>query len=259
MKILDCETRESTFKSLETILNRSKEEITQVLFDSPTINDFSGLKLLKRFKMKDDFNLCDRVMYFHGTRTTLDAIEDIKVNGLHPLPLAVEKIWAMLELVFQDRIIDKVDWINFKDKCIKTKSTSYYNLLNNSSDANFGPWAKMIFETVVNNKAGVNSHDYLDMPEVIENIFEQSKKEFTEIDFKTEFKKVCNSYVIKFWIDEDNGEISKGRVERALIYLQKAVKNLPFGKLCDDYSAINKIITSSQIVDIFPAENNSSE
>ena len=97
MKTLDCESIESTYKSLKTILGVEKSDLCQ-LFDSVDVykeirESFCGFLLSyiqKKTHCKTDF---DKACFFHATRTWPDNTYE---DGLLPTKQAEDKICNFL-------------------------------------------------------------------------------------------------------------------------------------------------------------------
>ena len=101
MKILDCESIESTYKSLEMILGTTKSDICQ-LFDSVEVykemrESFCGFLLSYIQEETDCKTNFDKACFFHATRTWPDNTYE---DGLLPTKQAEGKICNFLsELV----------------------------------------------------------------------------------------------------------------------------------------------------------------
>lgn len=114
MKILDCESIESTYKSLETILGVKKSGICQ-LFDSIKVyeemresnSDFLLSRIQEKTNCKTHF---DKTCWFHATRTWQDNEYD---EGLLPSYQAAPKIADFLCKLAIQVHKDKINKENF--------------------------------------------------------------------------------------------------------------------------------------------------
>lgn len=158
MKILDCESAESTYSSLETITGVSIANIKDFLKSldpniseknsSPYIND----GLLNEFKLRFDISFnYDCVCWFHLTRT----YKGNKFNeGLLSANEAADQIWDFLFTLIKDKV-SEMDWKNFRkdfENCefnnVEANHRGYmYNLI--VKELSGGPYAFLVKEQSV--------------------------------------------------------------------------------------------------------------
>lgn len=254
MKILDCQTVTSTYESLELIMNVSQSDIDGFFDDTGDLElyykkhprcDDSGDELLfklfqKRFKSSTDF---DGVYWFHLTRTYSGASFN---EGIMPLGLIIDDIWGFLHSLIE-KDISKQEWQNFKTNLIvkhKGHGAFLYNF-KTSDDLHWGPYAMLVHEVAYCSDE-VGNHDYLKIPEIIDDIC----KSFQEVygrNLEELFLNNTSSFVVKF-IDF---ETKKSHLEAALYYLYKKHFNEElsiYSNTCFDGGG--KIISPDRIVDV---------
>jgi hypothetical protein len=172
MIVLDCESLDSAYESIQSIFGLSRQTIDEV-FAAP---DFERLQLehglqdephllFERFKAESSsqFRL-DAVYWFHLSRVqSPNAFE----SGILPLRDQVDNIWDSLRLMVADRISDS-EWAEFRKEMGDSDSAFLYHLKRNDPD-HWGPYGVLVRD-VAFCPTEIGNHDYLDMPEIVEDI-----------------------------------------------------------------------------------------
>jgi hypothetical protein len=217
MRILDCETVETTYNSLEAILGLSRENLTS-LFDSVEPHAFADqhpegyraqwrglLSLLQaETDCQTDF---DATCWFHCTRTWEHAFDE----GLLPHSLVQEKIWDFLFQLVKDRLTSE-QWAVVRKK-VPVISRLYAGRLQQGS-ADDGPHGLLVRESaiaVVESGWGVN---YFDMPELVDNIC-RGFRQLHDIDLEREFRTYTRPAIVKF---RDDGHLPEA-LQVAIFYV----------------------------------------
>lgn len=216
MKTLDCESIESTYKSLETILGVKESELCQ-LFDEaevygerrqwPHLSELDFLLSYIQSKVAHCETDFDKTCFFHATRTwPNNKFED----GLLPLNQAAEKICDFLfELVKEQVTVQQ--WAKFRNSVISPNSNSYDNYAEKHRKPKIhgGPVAFLIKEIAL--LANSDGTDYLASSEFIEDI---SKYWVFESDLVELFRENTVPFIIKF-----DGHVSQiGALKTAIMY-----------------------------------------
>jgi hypothetical protein len=201
-KILDCESIESTYKSLEIILGVKRDKLQQT-FDSLDIyNAFYKEKKYNFFTSPDDLLLSyvkertscktefDAICGFHCTRTLPG---NTFANGLLPLHQSIDKIWTYL-FTLVERQLTTQEWANLRDSISSSDNrfAYQYNLKFQDINAHGGPWAWLIKGRWIYNTA------YLTTPEIIEDICGYCNHIFNEINLRKLYIDNTVPCIIKF-------------------------------------------------------------
>jgi hypothetical protein len=201
-KILDCESIESTYKSLEAILGVKRDKLQQV-FDSLDIyNAFYEEKKYNYFSSPDDLLLSyvkertccktefDEICGFHCTRTLHG---NTFSEGLLPLSQSIGKIWDYLFMLVGNQLTIQ-QWTNLRDSISSSNNrfAYQYNLKFQDINAHGGPWAWLIKE------AGLHNGAYLTIPEIIEDICGYCSDIFSNVNLKKLFIDNTVPCIIKF-------------------------------------------------------------
>lgn len=213
--ILDCESENSTYRSLSNLFKCSKKELISLLADidvdsSPDIlpDEYIFQKAIERFGDTADPEF---VCWFHLTRTTPD---NTFKQGILPLGNALNGIWEVLNNIFKDSVHQK-NLTALKETGVK----NYHYNLKTPTPFHWGPYAMLIREAAFKSKE-MGNHDYLWLPEIIEDICNAYCDEFgTYIhDDVVESLKPC---IVKFKSPYSRDD---GCVSTALYYLHACIK-----------------------------------
>lgn len=177
VKVLDCESIESTYKSLEDILGVKEFDLCQ-LFDSIAIYEqmhestcnFLFSYIRDKTHCKPHF---DKACWFHATRTWPENTYD---DGLLPLNQAIDKIWDFLFELAKEQITAQEwrDFRNFMDSGSGNNYAYLYRMKLNNAKIHGGPVAFLVKQIAfVRNSSYVN---YFDCPEIVEDICNNCSK-----------------------------------------------------------------------------------
>ncbi len=201
-KILDCESIESTYKSLEAILGVKRDKLQQV-FDSLDIyKAFWEEKKCYSFTSPDDLLLShvkartccktefDAICGFHCTRTLPS---NTFTDGLLPLHQSIDKIWNYLFTLVEKQLTTQ-QWANLRDSISSSDNrfAYQYNLKFRDINAHDGPWAWLIKEEGIRNGA------YLTISEIVEDICLYCSDIFNKIDLRKLYIDSTVPCIIKF-------------------------------------------------------------
>lgn len=167
MSCLDCESLESAVASLADHYRASVADIIDFL----TTNSEDGL--FESFEAR--FGLAnsewDSVCWFHLTRVLADT--DFS-EGILPLHLALDKIWAAMAVIVSP--IQKTNLENLKAMGVPD---DLYKLKIENMSCFAGPNAMLVKESAFRS-GEMGNHDYLAMPEIVEDICHGYDKQFGE-------------------------------------------------------------------------------
>ncbi len=248
--LLDCESYESTLNSISLIFDIDQQKLVKKIKnididsfyeENPDYYEDGKTALLKLFSLKptiDKFSIA----WFHFTRV-LKPFK--KEKGLLPLHLALDTIWEELFEIAKD-FIDKKSWNIFRqnireiDGCF---SELYYSKTFDRFDS--GPYA-MLNPNIAPIASSIGYHDYLRVPEIIEDICECFKIKYG-IDIKKIYIKESKPCIIKFMVNKPREDCLKC----ALYYIYTVIHNKKFSALINTcFDSEGTIIPTSDIMSV---------
>ena len=248
MTALDCESRESTLDSLSVIYGVSASDIKKFLREAD---------LEKHYATTNPQNPCDkeltslfeqtfdsapgpihRVFWFHLTRAKLGAGF---VNGILPLSEALDDIWETIFAVFKGTN-HEIELRNLQQNGVP----GHLYDLKVGNPLHGGPYAMLVRESAFRlNEMG--SHDYLRLPEIIDDIC-NGYKETCGHDIHDELSKALVPYIVKFWSNEENGKL---HIEPALYYLYCIMQGQELTDIANTcFDGKNSAVPPEQIVKV---------
>ncbi len=248
MIILDCESYESTLASLAIIYNTTAEEIEDFInsFDLDghyEINDpdcKGDQELRNVYERETNLNPLelDKVCWFHLTR----ALPDEKFNeGILPLSKSLNKVWSVFDVIFKNT--EHYEHIKELEK--NGVGNSLYKLKTKNS-MYAGPYAMLVKEIAFNSDE-VGHHDYLRIPEIMEDICNGYKVKYGDVIIDYLYCALTPK-IVKFISSK---KVNVSCVESALHYAYQSCKSKKMSlnsNTCFDGS--NKIIPHSDILNI---------
>lgn len=230
LKILDCQSIESTYQSLEDILG-IKESHLHKLFDSVDIYDssWSYIEPVRRLfsyvrretHCKVDF---DASCFFHCTRTRSSNTFD---EGLLPLDQMIDKIWDFLFDLTEGQVISQ-QWADFRHSMQSNNShwADLYRMKLADASLHGGPHAFLIRETTIKGIKDKHYVNYFRIPEIVEDICYCCPY---NINLRHKFIANTVPCIVKF-IDYTD---SKTALRTAMIYAYHKYRNLELSLACN--------------------------
>ncbi|HGS5167788.1 hypothetical protein [Vibrio alginolyticus] len=244
--MLDCSSEESAFKSVSTAFSCTEEALKSVLL---------SIDLNEIYESDDDICIpCEEYLYnyvtkrlgeprpfssvvwFHGTRTSK---QNSFENGVFPLNDSLNRVWDILLLSAPNRECRE----NLEFMRTNGVDDYLYGLRVNGS-IHWGPYGILVRD-VAFNTSKLSQHDYLGMPELVEDILNAYKKQFG-ICLYSHYEKVLVPKLVKF---QCTSRLDDGCIEAALGYLYARVRGEQVNGMsvtCIDMSGV--AITPSQIM-----------
>lgn len=238
MSILDCESYESTLHSLATILSVGSSAIEQFLKTVDLEREFATHQIdcsadtylyrLLEHRLTLRFTGITEVCWFHLSRV----LPGTDFNeGVLPLGIALPRIWDMLG----DLLPSPTQKANLESLQRNGVGDFQYNL-KASDRFHHGPYAMLVRE-VAFHAADVGNHDYLGIPEIIEDICNGYRARFGEdiTDVVTDSLHEC---IVKFRSAKYTDE---HLLAPALLYCWGVVNQeafSPFANTCFDGEAV---------------------
>lgn len=253
MIVLDCESFESVLRSICELYGTNAARVIDFLqkthlYEEHEKSNFSGdaddyLRSLfdKAFGLPAHL---EKVCWFHLTRVPKEAKF---CEGILPLHLVLDKIWSTVIAIPKDpqikRNLEKLkqDGVGDFQYALKTNDTLHS-----------GPYAMLIRESAFHAKS-IGNHDYLDCPEIIEDICNGYKARFGKTIYD-EITGALEKCIVKF---ESTKNISDYLIAAALLYCwyktqDEAINNF----FTHGYDAEGKIIPREAILKVdFIGEN----
>ena len=257
---LDCESKEYVFHSLcegftcgpdslkNILLELDLEKIYQENGDNIYIpsEEYLYNYIVKRLGNHKPLKV---VNWFHLTRTTKQTEFN---DGIIPLGDSLEKIWSALIDIAPDVVI--------KDNLKLLRQSGVPNHLygiKHNNPFHWGPYAVLIKETAFRSSI---QHDYLGMPEIIEDICNGYEEKYGESIINI-YESSLVPKIVKF---KSNKRVDAGCIEAALYYAYEAVRGNPPSSnciTCFDSEGVKiepESIVSVITVEILPQQKQSS-
>jgi len=248
MKVLDCESIELTYQSLEDILGINKSRLN-ILFDSIDIYDgsCSGIEPIKRLysyvlneiQCQADF---DATYFFHCTRTKRgNEFEE----GLLPLNEVIDKMWDFLFDLTEGQVTPQ-QWADFRHSIESSNShwANLYTMKLANAKLHGGPHASLIKETTIKETNSSKLWNYFEIPEIIDDICKCCP---FKINLRHKFTTNTAPYIVKF-IDYTN---NKDALLHALLYAYHKHRHLELSDNCNTcFSGKGQPVPKNRIITI---------
>lgn len=249
MKMLDCETVESTYKSIEKIY----------AIDRSHINNFLRIDLDDYYKANSELYISpnklilslfdqqigakgeyERTYWFHLTRQP----ESTKYEeGILPLGKCIDSIWNYLyNLVMNE--VSKSKWDNFRRDVETNNSGDWADMYHHKLKHPYlhGHYGVLVRE-IAFKPSEVHYNDYLKDPEIIRDICNCFKEKYN-FNLMQKFKESTQSCIVKFF--ENSGE--RVHIGCALYYLYCKFQSRELSEFCfSDFDGKGNPVPTKQI------------
>jgi hypothetical protein len=209
--VLDCESFESALRSISELYGASPQEVQKFL-SNLDLTDYSQLRPMFEAHFGPHKSL-DAVCWFHLTRVPANTKFS---EGILPLHEALAKIWNTLISI----PTDKGKRANLEQlKMVGVPNDLY--LMKTQNRIHSGPYAMLVREVAFHANA-VGNHDYLEFPEIVEDICEGYKEKFGD-NIHEEIANTLRRCIVKVELpaDDDVDDI----IESALLYCWCKINN----------------------------------
>ena len=250
---IDCESKDKVFQSLCNGFACDSDKLRNILlaldiektYEKNWKNiDIPADEYLYEYAIKQlgNHKPLKRVNWFHLTRTTRQ--NEFK-DGIIPLGNSLDLIWPMLIDIPTNTVIKN----NLKALKNKGVPNFHYNLKHNDQ-FHWGPYAVLVKDTALNAN-DLAQHDYLGMPEIIEDICNGYEEKFGESIYEI-YKSFLVPKIVKF---QSSKRIDTGCVEAALCYAYEAVRsNQPSSNCVTCFDGEGSIIEPESIISVTTVE-----
>lgn len=234
MGMFDCESIESTYTSLNAILGIERGSLDAIFRDLDIesiykINSFceippdAMLFSLIMERCNSSMSSIEGICWFHLTRVAGNTFD----KGLLPLNMQIDRIWDFLyELT--NSTISFAEWSSFKNNLGNNQSAKLYHLKINNS-MYWGPYAMLIRDAAFRPHE-LGNHDYLRIPEIIEDICYCFAERF-HIDLLESYITNTRPCIVKFF--QNNIELTNDCIKAAFYYLYNIYHAKEFPDLCN--------------------------
>jgi hypothetical protein len=225
--ILDCENKVSALKSMSLAFN-CPEEVLQKFLENPEIVKYyidHDDEILLSFKeylyevVVKHFGMPGEMLgayWFHTTRTLKTTTF---ASGIKPLGSILNDVWDMLLSAVEDPVIHaRLVWMRANG----VGDSHFITKTNNSM--HWGPFGILVRDVAFHANS-LLQHDYLGMPEIIEDICNGYKSKYRESIIEI-FNSALTPTIVKFFSASQTGQIY---IETSLCYLSSV---LECGKPC---------------------------
>ncbi|MGA9998104.1 MAG: hypothetical protein WBP93_22005 [Pyrinomonadaceae bacterium] len=202
MKVLDCETTDSTYASLEQILGVGRSQLESV-FENVDVESFYRdnryypqppeslvfSEVSKVITLPGDY---DRTCWFHLTRT---APSNNFQQGILPLGQRLDAIWNFLYSLAK-KSVSPEEWDEFRREMGSHHHAGLYEM-KASDSMHWGPYALLSRDHAFKPEE-IGNHDYLGAPEIVEDICICFSERY-EFDLLGAFMKKTRPCIVKFF------------------------------------------------------------
>ncbi len=261
---LDCDSIESSIESVVKILGINKELFIEIIthtdFEEMYESDYDIYCKTKESYNKDyiefgeyiyDYltqnystkvNPIDKICWFHLART-LDA--NGYNLGIYPLGKILDKLFDDLYSFVEEKISFE-EWIKIKHGGVKGSGGWRY-LMKTGDNIHHGCFAMLIKE-IAFHSSEVGNHDYLNVPEIIEDLDAELRKKY-HINLVLQFIAASKPIIVKFVSQPDGKDMLY--IDPVLHYIYVKLNNKPLSMRCNTcFDARGRIIPKEDIISI---------
>lgn len=204
MAHLDCENPVTALESLAKIYDADPNAIRQFFCNldidehyernRPELSGDEEMRRLLEVHFGEPKNAISRTYWFHLTRTKSG--EEFS-SGILPLNAVLPNIWEMLI-----RIMSLTPHAE-RLKVMREKGVQNFQFNFKTPDSlHWGPYAMLVKE-IGSHAANVGNHDYLKLPEIIEDICLGYEERFGE-NIQSTIENSLTPTIVKFWTEESD-------------------------------------------------------
>ncbi|BBT17353.1 hypothetical protein WP8S17C03_34020 [Metapseudomonas otitidis] len=230
MAVLDCETYGSTIESISQVYGVGVDSIEGFLKVIDLEAEYERSKIYHscdtylKILFEQEFGAprvqLDTVAWFHLTRTV--SASDFS-QGILPLGQVLGRIWDMLDSLLDD----PVQKANLAAMRVGGVDDFQYNL-KSQDKFHHGPYAMLVREAAFNS-GRIGNHDYLEVPEIIEDICSGYKKQFGHCIYRVIVSKL-KKCIVKF---ESGKLVDDSLLAPALLYCWCKVRGEEFSSFAN--------------------------
>lgn len=246
--VLDCESVESTFKSISKIYSIKPNDIEDFLISldieeyfrehDPSASDDNVLTALFEKEFNKTFRVLDYVFWFHLTRTFRN---NYFRDGILPLHQTLEEnIWPAFFKIFRGT----KHLTRLKHMKKQGVDNDLYNMKTKREDLS-GPYALLIYNKKF--KGTDVKTEFLEIPEIIEDICKGYQNSYNE-SIQDTVKNSLVSCIVKF---KSRRRLDRRCISAALFYLYKICHNEKLSTSCNTcFDGEGKLIPYEDIIKI---------
>lgn len=251
--VLDCQNYESALRSIAEYFNTDIEKIKKILIENNFEElferyrdkyDYFGDFLYEYFRKNFSAGNLEYIMWFHLSRSLCPTDY---YEGIHPLNVILPKIQKDLYTLMTDEISEN-EW---QDICRGAGSgfREWRYKMKISDKCHYGPYAMLVREIAFNSST-VGNHDYLNIPEIIEDMCMDVKKIYG-IDLIERFVRQASPVIVKFKEQLNDDTRDSQYIGTALTYLHDKLHGEKLCLMCNTcYSGHGNGIRKNNIVSV---------
>ena len=248
MNVIDCESRLSALKSIANLYAVSPSELDDFLgtfdldahYTSANSGRYSDQELRVVFEstFSRESNPIDRVYWFHLTRAR--QVVDFE-NGIYPLTSSLERVWQTILDVFLGTD-HEVRLRQMRENGVPNRQYE----LKVGVPLHSGPYAMLVRDVAIC-PSKIGNHDYLALPEIMDNICTGYQDAYGE-SIHDVLKNALVPIVVKFWSAK---KIGLNCIESALYYLYLTAHDRQLNVNANTcFDGGNQAIPPSQIINV---------
>jgi hypothetical protein len=215
LPVLDCESYQSSLKSISDVYAASATDVTKFLLGIDLDREYhweyetksSDWYLVELFQSRfgAPIQAWDTVCWFHLTRVPPSTNFE---EGILPLHLALDKLWdAIVAIPRSTQTRANLEYLR------NTGVPDHLYMTKAQYRVQPGPYAMLVRETAFHSKA-MGNHDYLKLPEIIEDICNGYERQYHE-SIHEEITEGLRKCIVKFEVpDKESSKL----VAPALFY-----------------------------------------
>lgn len=249
--IINSDTFESSLESISSYYYVSRDDIYNELLDfdmnkhhsnkrhlnygDKVLHEVFNEKYIKR-------NTITEIHWFHLTRVSING--DFE-GSIKPLGKQIEHIWSYLyELVKE--LITESDWNKFKNGISNSGNEGILYKLKMSNPFHWGPYAMLVKGVAFKSKE-MGNHDYLNAPEIIEDICLGFSSVFNNINLLEKYAQSTVPSIVHF----RSREVDHKVIGPILLYLYNTIRNKKLSIHCNTcFDGQGKEIPESDIIKV---------
>lgn len=221
--LLDCQSPDTAEGSLAEIFETPVGDITSALMIL-NVDDEDAFAVSYPFlRVVEDAGLSPRrsadTAWFHLSRVVGPEAFD---GGVMPLKQSLDGIWRVLERCAQE-FVSVNHWTEFR-RCVETGYPCHHGGLYRTKvddSAHWGPCAMLVRDAAFS-AAAMAHHDYLKVPEIVEDICICFKDAFGK-DLQKHYEQVTVPVIVKFW----SADADENAIDAALGYVWSHLRSQP--------------------------------
>lgn len=257
--ILDCQNEKTALTSVADYFGKSPVIISDLIktvdFNSlheRVVDDYDYFTdfLFEYFRKKFGVGMIDEIMWYHLSRSLNP---ESYCKGILPLNEVLPQLQSDLYCLVKDRISND-EWIEICNGKGAGFRRTRFDLKRECKD-HYGPYAMLVREIAFNSNQ-VRNHDYLRIPEIVEDMCMGMENEYG-IDLIGKYIEKSTPVITKFRKVVCDHEKDKNYIGTALCYLYCKLNNKRLSLICNTcFCGYGEAIKAEDIITVEVLEKN---